>query len=181
MLVCCLLSGVGGPSLSGEETLPSEVILKEVPPFFQQQHYCGPAALASVLTYWGYPISQEEIGQSIYLNQAKGTLNLDLTLFARRLGFEATSYPSTLIDLKRHLSQGQPLIAFVNLGSSWFPRWHYLVIVGYDDLREEVISHSGRYAFFRYPYERFCRAWAYTNNWTLVVQPNRTSSLQPVP
>ncbi len=74
--------------------------LSEVPFFAQEDHYCGPAALASVLNFYGRELSQEEIAKSIYLPQVKGALNLDLLLYARKQGFEAEIINFDLESLK---------------------------------------------------------------------------------
>lgn len=165
--------GLVASSCWAELPPPSQVVLDGVPFFAQQRYHCGPAALASILNYWGYVISQEEISESIYLREVKGTLNVDLVLFARRLGFDATSDASDLEDLKRRLVAGQPVVALLNFGTIKYPKWHYLVVIGYDDIQDEVITHSGTTAFLRYPYDTFRRAWQEAGNWTLVVSPRR--------
>ncbi len=145
--------------------------LSEVPFFAQEDHYCGPAALASVLNFYGKELSQEEIAGSIYIPQVKGTLNLDLLLYARKQGFEAESLNCDLERLKKELAGGHPLIVFLNLGWSFYPIRHYAVVVGYDDTQQVIVIHSGRRKNQLISYKKFQKAWKKTGYWCLLILP----------
>lgn len=147
----------------------------EVPYFPQQVGLCGPASLTSVLKYWREEISVEEVTRAVYLPELKGALGMDLTRFARKMGMRAESYAGSLPDIKDHLSQGIPLIAFLNLGGRVFPIGHFVVITGIDETREEVIVHSGSEENKPISYQTFIAAWEKTNYWTLQVLPSRSS------
>ncbi|MDC4204674.1 MAG: C39 family peptidase [Candidatus Manganitrophus sp.] len=114
-----------------------EALRLNVPYFPQQVGLCGPASLTSVLHYWREEISVEEVTRAVYLPELNGALGIDLTHFARKKGMRAESYAGSLPDIKRHLSQGIPLIAFLNLGGRVFPVGHFVVITGLDETREE--------------------------------------------
>ena len=101
-------------------------------PFFpQEKYYCGPAALAMVLSWSGLPVTQEEIAAQVYTPGREGTLQSDMVAGARRHGRLAVPV-TRLSDLTAELAAGHPVVVFQNLGFGWFPVWHYAVAIGYD-------------------------------------------------
>ena len=142
-----------------------------VPFFPDDTDQCGPATLASVLTYWGIPTNPSTLKEEIYLPRLKGTLPIDLILAAQERGLKAEIYQGGLDDLKSELAAGRPLVALLNLGFAIFPQGHYVVVTGYDDRREGVYVHSSLEKDVFIPYERFLRSWDKTGRWTLLVTP----------
>ena len=141
-------------------------------PFFPQKKYqCGPASLAAVLNYWGQDASPEQIAQAIYLPRLKGSLSLDLWRYARDQGFDARMQEGSLEDLQAHLARKQPVIAFLNLGFSFFPIGHFLVVVGLDPDQQAVIAYSGTEKDKRIPIRKFLNDWKKTQYWSLVITP----------
>jgi ABC-type bacteriocin/lantibiotic exporter with double-glycine peptidase domain len=142
-------------------------------PFIPQEAYqCGPAALAMVLGHLGTAADAEAIGRALYLPSAKGTLNLELELYARRLGFRTQAFAGTLDTARTELLRGRPLIVFQDLGRP--PVWsrpHFAVLVGFDDGTREVVLHSGTTAGLRVGYAEFERTWAARRHWTLLILP----------
>lgn len=116
-------------------------------------------------------ISQQEISKAIYLPQIKGTFNFDLVTFARSKGFETELPPGSLEEIERQIRIKRPVIAFLNLGNAFFPLGHYIVIVGYDHVRQELIFHSGENEFEKVTYRTFTNQWQSTDNWMLVAHP----------
>ena len=53
-----------------------------VPFFPDDEDQCGPATLASMLTYWGIPSDPRMLKDEIYLRRLRGTLPIDLLLAA---------------------------------------------------------------------------------------------------
>jgi tetratricopeptide (TPR) repeat protein len=76
-----------------------------------------------------------------------------------------------LPNLLKEVAAGHPVIVFENLALSWFPRWHYAVIFGYDLDHETVTLHSGPEAFKHWDMSRFERSWRLGDYWGLVVLP----------
>jgi len=143
-------------------------------PFFPQSKYqCGPAALASVLNYYGRRVTPGEIAKAIFMKQLKGTLSIDLTLFARRMGFNARTFKGSISDLKDHISRDRPLIVFQNLGNPLLPIRHFSVVIGYDNAERILVLHSGMRKNKLISYERFLRSWAEMDYWTLLILPPR--------
>lgn len=141
-------------------------------PFFPRRAgLCGPASLASVLNFWGYEITPEEIAAEIYLPKIRGTLHFDLSLFARTKGFSAAAYRGSLEDLKDRISKGIPLIAFLNIGNAFIKSGHFLVVTGFAPGRNAVIVHSGQTGDLTMPLKRFMAAWEGGAYWTLEITP----------
>jgi len=159
--------------LEGIRKDPSAGAYIEDVPFYPQKDYmCGPAALASVTAYWatGKP-DMEEIASGIYLEKLKGTLPMDMLLYARQKGFDAEFYASSMDDLREKLSAGYPLILFLNLGLKSYPVGHYVVAVGYSDAAEAVLVHSGTEKEMVMSYMQLEREWSLTGYSTLIVKP----------
>ena len=142
-------------------------------PFFPQSTYqCGPAALASVLNYYGCRVTPEEIAKAIYSERLRGTLSIDLVLYAQRMGFRARAYRGNLIDLKSHVSKDRPLIVFQDLGYLLLSLPHFSVVIGYDDAEGDLILHSGKQRDRATSYGKFSRSWREMDYWTLIILPN---------
>ena len=157
--------------------LPSEDSLIAGVPFYPQEELgCGPAAVASLLTFWGQPVSLEEITQELYLEKLKGSLPIDLERAAQKRGFAVSSYPGRLEDLLLHLQKNQPVIAFLNLRWRLFPQGHFVVVTGYDGTHSMVIVHSGEHAYERMPVKTFMNAWSKTGYWNLLILPREVIS-----
>ena len=146
--------------------------ISDVPFFPQSKYQCGPAALASVLNYYGCPVTQGEIAKAIYRKRFKGTLSIDLMLFAQKMGFNARPYRGNLTDLKGHISKDRPLIVFQDLGNPFLSIRHFSVVIGYDDTERILILHSGKRINKVISYEKFLKSWAEMDYWTLLILPN---------
>jgi ABC-type bacteriocin/lantibiotic exporter with double-glycine peptidase domain len=147
--------------------------ISDVPFFPQSKYQCGPASLASVLNYYEYRVTPEEIAKAIYRKQLRGTLSMDLLLFVQGMGFDAMAYRGNLTDLKDHIASDRPLIVFQDLGYPLLPIRHFSVVIGYDETKNILILHSGKRANKATPYKGFLRSWVKMDNWTLLILPKR--------
>lgn len=150
--------------------LPPEAAAADVPFYPQEDNYCGPAALATVLTWSGAPAAPEEVAAQVYTPERQGTLQNDIVTAARRAGRLAVSIDA-LREVMAEIAAGHPVIVFQNLGLSWYPQWHYAVAVGYDLDRREIILRSGAEAEHVTALETFERTWERGGHWALVVLP----------
>ncbi len=155
--------------LQGGET---RYYITDVPFFPQSKYQCGPASLASVLNYHGCRVTPEEIAKAIYRKRLRGTLNIDLLLFAQGMGVFVKAYRGDLTDLKDQISKDRPLIVFQDLGFPLLPIRHFSVVVGYDDAEGILILHSGRQRDKAVSYRKFLRSWREMDYWTLLILPN---------
>jgi tetratricopeptide (TPR) repeat protein len=69
------------------------------------------------------------------------------------------------------LGAGHPVIVLQNLGFSWYPVWHYAVVVGYDLDKRAVVLHSGADPSKQISLKAFHRTWARSHYWGLLVLP----------
>ncbi len=144
--------------------------LDKVPFEPQKPGQCGPAALSSLLGFWGRPASQEEIGQSIYSADLKGTLGFFLWRYARRAGLAALELPESSIEkLDALVSQGMPVILDLGLGSRG-PQ-HYVLVVGHDRSRGLWILQDGRRPDRVVDQDWLLKRWAPTRRWALLAFP----------
>lgn len=145
-----------------------------VPFFPQDSAMCGPAALASVIGFWGAPASMNAVAGKVYQERLKGTLPIDMLIYAKELGYEASYYRGTLDDLKKRVKEKTPLIIFINTGYKFYPRGHYIVVTGYNEKMRMVTAHSAMNADEPFSYERLTDAWSKTDYSTLLVRPKPT-------
>ena len=174
--ITTLLFIADGPIASSAPRPPEESLIAGVPFYPQEELGCGPAAVASLLAYWGHPVSLEEITQEVYLEKLKGSLPIDLEQAAQKRGFAVLSYPGRLEDLRLHIKKNQPVIAFLNLRWRLFPQGHFVVVTGYDETHSMVILHSGELAYERMPEKTFLNAWSKTGYWNLLILPREVTS-----
>lgn len=152
-------------------------------PFFPQERYmCGPAALASVFAHYGHKAGMREVAGKVYEPSLKGSLPIDLLVYAKTKGFAVNYYMGGLDDLKARVDRSEPLILFLNLGHKQYPLGHYIVVLGYDDKEQRIIAHSGEKEM-AYTYKELLRSWGKTNFATLLVTPaqnnERLSMVRP--
>lgn len=169
----CSQKGLIPLEKGGPEDREIRDYIPDVPFFPQSTYQCGPAALASVLNYYGCRVTPGEIAKAIYNERLRGTLSIDLILFARRMEFNTRAYKGSLTDLKNHIAGDRPLIVFQDLGYPLLPIYHFSVVIGYDDAEGILFLHSGRRSNKAISYERFLRSWAAMDYWTLLILPHQ--------
>ncbi len=147
------------------------VELTTVPFFAQEDYQCGPAALATVLGWSGVNITPAELTPQIYIPNRQGSLQIELLGATRRQGRIPYVLQPRLTALLSELSAGHPTLVLLNLGLSWYPVWHYAVVVGYDLEHDQVIMRSGRLPRDVVRMEVFERIWARSGYWALLVLP----------
>jgi len=154
--------------LKKEGKLPPRFELKMVPFFPQKAYQCGPASLAMSLNWSGLPVSPEDLRDEVFTPTRKGSLQTALISAARRHG--RIAYVSTGIEIIfSEVAAGHPVIILQNLGLSWYPVWHYSVVVGYDLPKKIVILRSGATARKIMPSRVFMNTWARGNYWGLLI------------
>lgn len=142
-------------------------MIDDVPFIRQGTNFCGPAALVSVMSYYGETIDQHTIGKATYDVKLKGCLISDLENFARSRGFDTITDHGTVGQIKDFLRRKKPVIVLVDLGWWFVSRPHYLVIIGYTD--EGFVAHSGYEASQLYEYEKFTKLWEKIGNTYLLI------------
>ncbi|MGF1610231.1 MAG: PA2778 family cysteine peptidase [Kiloniellales bacterium] len=174
LLLAILLTACAAPQtqeiLADFDNLPARAEVTGVPFYPQEDYYCGPAALATVLTWSGDPVTQHDMVPEVYSPERKGTLRSDLLAAARRHGRLAVP----IGDMKALLSEiaaGHPVLVFQNLALDLFPQWHYAVAYGYDLEQREIVLRSGTHSRWVADLSAFERTWERGDYWALVVLP----------
>ncbi len=138
--------------------------------FFPQRAYqCGPAALATVLDASGVQATPDGLASSLYIPDRHGTLQVELMAAARRHGRLAVVLQGQLPAVIRQLEAGRPVLVLQNLLFSFYPLWHYAVVVGYQPSPERVILRSGRTRRRLIRQWRFEDSWRRADRWAMVV------------
>jgi hypothetical protein len=165
---CAGPAGISRPVLTND---PLDQYLLTAVPFFPQEAFqCGPAALAMALAWSGVPISPQELTPEVFTPSQKGSLQSAMIAAARRHDRIVCrlSDPKFLSD---EIAAGHPVVVLQNLGLSWYPVWHYAVIIGLDFTDGTVIMHSGTTSHKRVSLKTFEFTWARSNYWGLLVLP----------
>ena len=159
-----------GRDLRQANRLPGRMVLEDVPFFPQERYQCGPAAMAMVLTWSGLQVPPQDLVQTVYTPFREGSLQTGLITAARRHGRLAyvISGPDRLLS---EIAGGHPAIVLQNLGTVWFPAWHYAVAIGFDRAADAIILHTGMDEGRRLAWSRFLFTWERSQYWGLVVLP----------
>ena len=159
------------------ENLPVSYELTAVPFFPQEEYQCGPAALATAISWSGLPARPEDLVEEVYSPSRKGSLQMAMVAAARRHGRLAYKI-SDLESLLPEIAAGFPIVILQNLSVSWFPVWHYAVVIGYDTYQEHIILRSGTTSRKIMPFGVFEKTWARSNYWGLIIlQPTQLPAL----
>ena len=138
-------------------------------PFYPQVSFqCGPASLAGVLNFFGEGVTPDEIAEAIFRRDIRGTVTLDMVLYARRRGFFAEWYNGSVDDIRRSVDGSVPLIVMVDLGFAGVPKNHFMVVVGYTP--EGVIANSGKTREKLISWKAFLARWNRTKRWALRIE-----------
>lgn len=151
--------------------LPQQVELVEVPFYPQETHQCGPASLAMALNAGGAKVTPQDLIPQVYLPGREGSLQVEMLAATRRNGLFAYELAPKLDDLLAEVAAGSPVVVLQNLALSWYPVWHYAVVVGYDLQRAEIILRSGLEQRQVLPLTTFEHTWERGGYWAMLALP----------
>ena len=153
----------------GSTALTSRVLLDSVPFFPQEAYQCGPAALATVLQAAQVSVTPDALVSQVYVPARQGSLQIEMQAAARRHDRIAHTLPPDLESVLAQVQAGKPVLVMQNLGLSWYPQWHYAVVVGYDLAQEELTLRSGLVRDYRVRLPVFERTWQRAGHWAVVL------------
>jgi tetratricopeptide (TPR) repeat protein len=177
---------VMSPLLSAEQiskykkTKPEKGHLIEKVPFqkWKKKNYCGPAAMAMVLSYWkNEKQSQKEIAQGMYSFFKEIAYNSEMVLYPRKVDMMSYSFNGDIQILKEIIKKDIPLIV-LHKPVKQINKGHYRVVIGFDEKSKQIIFHDPLLGEnFAAEYDIFNDLWHWEDevnkrNWTLVVVPN---------
>ncbi len=148
--------------------IPESARLDHVPLISQTEGYCGPAAMTMAMQAAGKMLTIEELGPEIITPSKKGALPTDMISASRRHGMMAVTIES-LDGVVQEIASGHPVIVFENLALSWYPRWHYAVVTGYDLRQKNIMFHSAGQAFSSQNLGTFEYSWKLADYWGVVI------------
>lgn len=151
--------------------LPKHVELTEIPFFEQEAYQCGPASLAMSLNAAGISATPEMLKPELYVPDQHGSLQVEMLAATRRHGAIAYQLAPSLSDMLREIAAGTPVVVLQNLAFSWYPVWHYAVVIGYDLDRAEIILRSGLEPRQILPMRTFEYTWARSGYWAMATLP----------
>jgi len=151
------------------EGAAAAVELTDVPFFPQEQHQCGPAALATVLHVTGDATPPSGLVGETFIPERRGSLQVELIAATRRHARVPYVLDPHLEALVGELEHGRPVLVLQNLGRSWIPFWHYAVVIGFSRADQTLVLRSGRTRRLVMPISEFDATWARAERWGLVV------------
>ena len=164
----CTMLPKDWPRADGHEPASHEI--KSVTFFSQRAFQCGPSSLAMVLAWSGIEVEPDKVAPEVFTPAKRGSLQPAMISAARRHG--RIAYPiSGVKAMLTEVAAGHPVIVLQNLGLSWFPKWHYAVVIGYDLNADFLILHSGDMPRKHLAFRVFDNTWARSNRWALLVLP----------
>ncbi|MBQ0957991.1 PA2778 family cysteine peptidase [Ideonella sp. 4Y11] len=183
-----LAAGLLAPALSGCAALappPMGAALRaQSPPALPRRHWladtpfvagddelCGPAVLAAALAAAGQPVPLPVLQAQVYLPSRAGSLQAEMRAAPRRHAMLAVELPPRLDAVLALVAQGHPAALLLNLSLPIWPRWHYVLLTGYDLDAGTVRLHSGTQAHAQWDLVPLEATWARSGHWALAVLP----------
>ena len=171
----CLSLLVGCAATTAKRPIDSGIaVIADVPFVAQRPDWCGPASLAMIFNFYGENISQDEIAREIFSPELKGTLSLEMVLYAFKKDFEAEAYQGGFADLRAKLKAGFPLIVS-HKAQNEDKKVHYFVVFGFDDSKEVFYVHSDTKKDQVIGYRVFLKHWALAENLTFFIHPKNSN------
>lgn len=145
----------------------SEFIIPNVPFYPSEDNQCGPTSLAMVLNFLGINVNPSEISKEIFSKGAGGTSDFDMIIYVKKLGLKGDNYRGSFSDLKSKITKGNPLIVMIDEGFWLYKKYHYMVVIGFDE--DGVIVNSGNKEREYIKLQTFLKKWEKTNFWTFFI------------
>lgn len=149
---------------------PGRKVIDGVPFIKQKDKYCGPAAMASVMQFYGNEIGQDEIAEAVFTPGLDGALISDMENYAKAQGYRTEAVNGSEESLAALIDEGTPAILLVDRGKWKVSVPHYYVVYGYDSVKETFVLHTGEKGGQEIPYDRLDGEWKKMNRLMLVIR-----------
>lgn len=145
-------------------------VIENVPFVRQKDNFCGPAAMASVMSFYGQDISQDAISKEVYTPKLRGALISDMENFAREMGYQAETKNADLNGLISVVEEGIPAILIVDLGKWVASVPHYYVLYGYNKDKSTFLLHTGFKSDQEMSFSELDKQWEKMNRLMLILR-----------
>ncbi len=157
--------------LANPPKIPQKHIIPNVPFYSQQDYFCGPTTLSEVVNFYGASKTPEQIAPNLFIPELQGSLQVEMVASARQHELLAYAEQGNLEQLFSLVSENIPVIVLQNVATSWYPMWHYALVIGYDLEKQEVVVHSGTTKNRVAELAVFERTWQRGQYWLLAATP----------
>ncbi len=99
LFISAVFSSCTKTDINSSGSIDHSTVISGVPFVKQKYQLCGPAALTSVLRYYGSETNQDEIARVVYTPELKGSLISDMKHYAGENGFNASTQNGDLESL----------------------------------------------------------------------------------
>lgn len=148
-------------------------VIENVPRHKWDIKSCGAGALSSVLQHYGDPVPMAEWDARLPKTRG-GVMSIDLVLAARQRGFDASLVTGDASLLEAELLDERPVILMLQViqaPGKGYDFFHYVVIDGYDPVRNLYRTQFGDGESRWARLERLEPAWKPTKYATIVIRP----------
>jgi tetratricopeptide (TPR) repeat protein len=114
-------------------------------------------------------VTPEQLVPLVYVPARKGSFQVEMIAATRSFGRLAYQLAPDLSDVLDEVRAGNPVLVLQNLGLSWYPRWHFAVVKGFDLGGHKIVLNSGTIENYEVSLSTFERTWARAKNWGIVV------------
>jgi hypothetical protein len=173
VLLCFLLVSCSGAGAGISDALENGKVVqhhevRDIRKFHGGEYFCGPSALATLLTHVGAEPEYDVLVSQIITDTRKGAQPMDLLSSVRRQGYLPYVVKPDFLSLIETVSSDIPVLVLLNKSFSWLPRWHYVVVSGYNVTRRKVYYISDA-VYESMSFNTFIRLWDRSGRWGLAV------------
>jgi ABC-type bacteriocin/lantibiotic exporter with double-glycine peptidase domain len=155
--------------INNSSSVSPGAVIPNVPFVKQKYRFCGPAALTSVLRYYGRDTDQDKIAENVYTPELKGSLISDMKHYAEENGFLSETKNGDLKAIITLINENKPVILLVDKGKLGIPIQHYYVVYGYKPENNLFIIHDGKKNGNEISYSKLDKEWEKMNRLMLVI------------
>lgn len=151
-------------------------LLKIAPVKQEKNGYCGVACLEEVLYYWGKPVRQKEIWDSITKGKKDEIIAKELKEYTESVGLKGFILKGEENDVFANIEKGRPLI-IAHESTGFFRKligqqiYHYVVVIGYNKIQNYLVIDDPAKERYWILIDDFNEMWASGFNFLLLVAP----------
>ena len=167
-----LVAACAGNPASVQPVLPAgsgAVELTDTPYYPPGEHDSSLTALAALLSASGATATPADLSSLVYLPPQRESIQDELQAVPpkyERLAYAlAPDLSAVLVELAAH----RPVLVRQNSGRSLLSKWHFAVVIGYDEQHDTLVLRSGSRRRQVLPARDFMLAWTNADRWAMLV------------